>query len=110
MGADLKKGWQETKGTVSSVQEFSTRVGRGYSVVFTYKADGSWYGGTFSTMSFYQQGESLPVFYDPTDPENNNFQRREGIMRWVYIVFFTLLGVVAIYLMLHPEVKMTNLR
>ena len=101
----MKKGWLETEGTVSSVVEFHTQAGRGYSVVFTYKVDGSWYGGTFSTMAYHREGEALPVSYDPLHPERNNFLRREGMMQWVYIVVFTLLGVMADYLMMQPKAK-----
>ena len=97
--------WRETEGTVASVARYESKGVPIYEVVFTYKVEGSWYGGTFTTLAPHFKGDALAVRYDPSNPEKNNFLKREGIMRWVYIVFFTLLGIMAVYLFMQPKVK-----
>ncbi len=99
----MPNGWRSTDGTVSNVVEYHTKAGPLYSVVFTYKVDGSWYGGTFTTMAFQKDGDTLAVSYDPSNPEINNFLKRERTRRWLYIVFFTGMAMLAIYLFTHPN-------
>lgn len=74
-----------------------------YEVVFTYKVDGGWYGGTFNTRTPYAEGDILVVEYDPKDPESNKYVEREKRLRWVYIAFFAVLGLLAIWLLLQPN-------
>jgi hypothetical protein len=99
----VKDGWQKTNATVASFLRYQTKIGPMYEVVFTYKVDGSWLGGTFTTMHPYREGDTLPLFYDPKNPERNNLARREGILRWVYIAFFVLMGALAVYLFYSPK-------
>jgi hypothetical protein len=100
-----KTDWKEAKGTVASVLESHSKGGNIYEVVFTYTVDGSYFGGTFTTMAYHREGETLPVRYNPSNPEENNFTKREAILRWVYVVFFVLMGLLAVYLFLQPKAK-----
>lgn len=82
----MHKDWKETDGTVAEVEEHQTRYGKEYSVVFTYKVDGEWYGGTFTTSDSYSEvrkGDTIPVRYDPNKPDRNDLVERETIRRWV---------------------------
>jgi Protein of unknown function (DUF3592) len=101
----VPKGWVETEGTVSSVQSYQARGVTFYTVVFTYKVDGHYCGGTYTTTEEYREGDSLPLSYDPKDPDRNNLVRREGMLHWFYVVFFVFLGIMAIWLFLQPKAK-----
>jgi hypothetical protein len=82
--AAMHKDWKDTEGTVASVDEFRTRSGTEYySVVFTYKVDNEWYGGTFTTSEEYRKDDTLTVLYDPKQPDRNNLVEKETIRRWV---------------------------
>ena len=76
-----------------------------YTVVFTYKVEGSWLGGTFTTATPYQEGDTLVVKCDPGAPERNNFTEREKRLRWFYIAFFVAMGALAVYFLLQPKAK-----
>ena len=101
----MSKGWIDTDGTVSSVVPYEARGVTFYSVVFTYKVDGHYYGGTYTTPELYREGDSLPLSYDPRDPDRNNLVRREGMLRWFYVIFFILLGIMAIWLFMQPKAR-----
>jgi hypothetical protein len=104
-GGMRRRDWVEVEGTVASAMAFQTKAGSGYTVVFTYKVDGHFYGGTFTTMRLYFKGDRISVKYDPSDPDRNNLVGREQMMNWFYAVFFVLLGLWAVYLFLQPKVK-----
>ena len=53
----MHEGWKDTDGTIASVDEHATRYGTEYSVVFTYKVDGEWYGGTYTTSESSRKGD-----------------------------------------------------
>jgi len=101
----MPKGWIEIDGTVFSAIPYQARGLTFYSVTFSYKVGDHFYSGTYMTRRGYRQGDSLPLSYDPRDPDRNSLVRREGMMRWFYVVFFVLLGIMAIWLFLHPDVK-----
>jgi hypothetical protein len=92
----MHKDWKDTDGTVASVEEFQTRGGSQYRVVFTYEVDGHWCGGTFTTTDAYQKGDTLPVLYDPANPDRNNLAERETIRHWI---IGTVIGLAAIFLL-----------
>jgi hypothetical protein len=99
----VRSDWKETDATIASFIVYQTKVGPLYEVVFTYKVDGGWFGGTFTTTKAYRKGDTLPVFYDPKNPDRNNLVRRAGMIRWISIAACVLLVIMAIYLILHPE-------
>jgi hypothetical protein len=73
----VHKDWKEIDGTVSSVEEYQTRSGTEYSVVFMYKVDGGYYAGTFTTSESYRKDDTISVLYDPANPERNNLAEQE---------------------------------
>jgi hypothetical protein len=93
----MHKDWKDTDGTVASVEEYQTRSGKQYSVVFTYKVDGEWYGGTFTTTDSYSKGDAIPVLYDPLKPDRNNLVQRETIRHWVVGAVLCALGLVFLF-------------
>ncbi len=101
----MTSGWLMTEGTVASVAVHQNRNSEWFTVVFTYKVDGGWYGGTFTSFTSYDVGEILDVEYDPQRPEINNFTRRERLLHWFYVAFFLALGVLALYLFLQPKTR-----
>lgn len=92
----MKADWKTTEGTVAEVQERRTRSTVWYSVVFTYKVDGSWYGGTFWSADAYQKGDSIDVRYNPADPERNDLVDSETRRKWIQAL--VVLAVVAFWL------------
>ena len=79
----MHKDWKDADGTVASIEEQQTRGGTVYSIVFTYKVDGEWYGGTFTTRDSYSKGDAISVRYDPNKPDRNDLVERETIRHWV---------------------------
>ncbi len=78
-----RRDWVATEGTVGGVERESGPDGHiSYSVVFTYKVDGHFYGGTFTTFKERYVGETLPVKYDPSDPDRNSLVAAEMRVRW----------------------------
>jgi Protein of unknown function (DUF3592) len=68
----MHKNWKDTDGTVESVEEYRTRSGTQCSVIFSYRVDGKWYGGTFTTVGSYCKDDRISVRYDPSKPDRNN--------------------------------------
>jgi hypothetical protein len=79
----VHEDWKDTDGTVASVDSFPTRGGTRYSVVFTYKVDDEWYGGTFTTDEAYRKDDTISLLYDPAKPERNNLVEQEKTRRWI---------------------------
>jgi hypothetical protein len=73
-------------GTVAGVEERQTRNGRYYSVVFTYKVDGEWYSGTYTDYGSVRVGDSIPVRYDPKNPEHNDLVDKEKRLHWYIVI------------------------
>jgi hypothetical protein len=92
----MRKDWKDVDGAVASVEEFPTRGGTRYSVVFTYKVDGEWYGGTFTTDESYSKDDMIAVLYDPSKPERNNLVEEEKIRHWI---IGAILSVVALFIL-----------
>lgn len=78
-----KIDWKDTDGTVASVERQATRGGPIYTVVFTYKVEGSWCGGTFTTRDEYRKGDSVVVRYDPKNPDYNDLTQKDTRERWI---------------------------
>jgi hypothetical protein len=97
----MRKGWNETDGTVASVEERQTRSGTEYSVVFTYKVDGEWYGGTFTTDESYRKDDAIAVLYDPLKPDRNNLVEQETRRRWVIGAILGVGALVVLYAVSH---------
>jgi len=96
-----KTDWRETDGEVASVERHRNRSSEWYTIVFTYKVDDHWYGGTYTSFDEYRKGDSLPLKYDPADPARNNLVERETKLHWLKIIGLVLLGiaVISIWLM-----------
>ena len=101
----MPTNWKATDAVVANSIESHTKAGNVYSVVFTYVVDGSYYGGTFTTMQRYADGETFAIQYDPENPERNDVVRRDRIRNWLYALFFVGLAVMAVYLFLQPKSK-----
>ena len=105
-GEVMRNDWKKTEAMIVSS---TTYRGTGYvpidSVDFAYKVDGSYYYGRFTTFGSYRKGQILPLYYDPGNPEHNNYWRRERLFKLFCVVFFTLLGLFAVYRFLHPNAK-----
>jgi hypothetical protein len=93
-----KVNWKDADGTVSSVMV--SQGGRGvtfYTVGFSYKVDGHFYGGTITTGEEYREGDSVPVKYDPNDPERNDLMEKETRGRWI---LWAVIGVAVVMVLL----------
>jgi hypothetical protein len=105
-GAYVRNEWKKTQATiVSSLEYRSAGAVLINSVDFTYEVDGGYYYGKFTTFGSFEKGQVVSLFYDPTNPERNNLQRREQILRWLYVVFFTLVAALVIYGFVRPHTK-----
>ena len=91
-----KIDWKDADGTAASVERLDGRYGPTFVVVFTYKVDDEWYGGTFSGSEEYRVGDSLSVRYDPKNPEHNDLVDKEAHKRWLIVGFFVILGIVVL--------------
>lgn len=95
------KDWIETDGVVASVDSQSTRGGELYTVVFTYKVNDHFYGGTFHTYDAYRVDDSIAVKYNPADPDQNDLVEREKLHHWIIfgvIAAVVLVGIYVIFL------------
>jgi hypothetical protein len=91
----------EKTGTVAEIEERQSRSGTDYSVVFTYKVDREWYGGTFTTGEAYRKGDTIAVLYDPSKPERNNLVQQETIRKWIIAAVLCALGLLLLVVALH---------
>ena len=76
-----KTDWLDTDGTVADEPQYCGK--NTYSVVFTYKVDDHFYSGTFTTANTYRKGDTIPVRYDPQNPERNDWVVKETRMHWI---------------------------
>jgi hypothetical protein len=97
----VRKDWKEIEGTVFSVDEYQTRSGTEYSVVFMYKVDGGYYSGSFTTSEAYRKDDTITVLYDPANPDDNNFVESEKIKHWVIGAVLCVGAVFFLYFALH---------
>jgi hypothetical protein len=94
--------WVETQGNVSSVEPSPNgAIRKAVRVVFTYKVDGNWYGGTFvSNFDPYIEGQPLTVRYDPLNPSINDLVKKDSRRRWFTYAAFVVAGLVLLLLWL----------
>jgi hypothetical protein len=81
-----KTAWADADGTVTNVEFTNGRYGPIYIVSFNYKVGEHWYGGFFSTPEQYSKDDTLPVAYDPADPDRNRYQATESRNR-LWLIF-----------------------
>jgi hypothetical protein len=96
-----RKDWKDTDGTVADVEELSRRNITEYSVVFTYKVEGGYYSGTFTTGEAYCKDDTIPVLYDPASPERNTLVEQEKIRHWVVGGVLCVVALFVFYIVLH---------
>jgi hypothetical protein len=85
-------------GSVASVEPNPNgAIRKAVRVVFTYKVDGHWYGGTFIS-NFDPYGQTLTVRYDPKDPATNDLVKKDNRRRWLTCAAFVLAGLVNLLL------------
>jgi hypothetical protein len=97
----MHKDWKDTDDTIASAEPYQTRYGTEYSVAFTYKVDGEWYGGTFTTSESYRKDDVITVLYDPANPERNNLVQREKARRWIIGSLIAAVALFILYTVLH---------
>jgi len=97
----MHKDWKDTDGTVADVQLISYKDGTTYSVVFTYKVDGEYYSGTFTTYEAYRKDDTISVLYDPANPERNNLVEQENIRHWVIGAAICIVALIILYAVTH---------
>jgi hypothetical protein len=83
----LENSGSSTTGTVIEMEESSTNEGGCcvYSPVIEFQANGQTYtfdGGNASDPPIYRVGETVPVIYDPNDP--NTAQINKWSERWLF--------------------------
>ncbi len=92
-----KTDWKDADGVVADEPLYEGK--NTYSVVFTYKVDDHFYSGTFTTGDTYRKGDSIPVRYDPTNPERNDWVVKETRQHW--IIGIAIVVVIAIIIVSH---------
>jgi hypothetical protein len=92
-----KIDWQDADGTVADDPVYEGK--NTYSIVFTYKVDGHFYSGTFSTTNTYRKGDPIPVRYDPADPERNDWVVKETRQHW--IVGIVMVVLIVLFIVFH---------
>jgi hypothetical protein len=88
---DKKKDWQSVDGTVTEVEVATGRYGPIYTVSFNYKVGEHWYGGVFTGTEEYKKDDWLPVSYDPSDPDRNQYRKSEEHRRLILVSLVALL-------------------
>ena len=102
----MSTNWAKTDGTVTSSRRYDTpRAGSRFEVGFTYKVNGERYGGTFNTPLAFREGTTFVVEYDPKDPARNKFLAREKRLRWIPVLLWAVLVLLAIGVLLNHAVK-----
>lgn len=96
----MSTDWIDADATVASSIEHGADERPIYEVVFTYKVNDGWYGGTFTTFIPYREGDKLAVRYDSRNPARNNYVQNEKRQKWDLIVFFSALGLLTLWLVL----------
>jgi hypothetical protein len=72
-----KTEWKQTDGKVVSVESIYPRGRLQLIVAFTYEVDGELYHGKFGTFDPINQGNSLIVRYDVSNPQRNDLEARQ---------------------------------
>jgi hypothetical protein len=95
------QNWKDIDGTVADVEAISYRNGTEYSVVFTYKVDGDYYSGTFTTYDAYRKDDTIAVLYDPANPERNNLVEQEKRMHWIIGAVICVVALIVLFAVTH---------
>ena len=94
-----KTEWGEADGRVVSVDSMTTRGRRQLTVTFTYIVGNQSYKGKFYTFDSMQEGDSLLVPYDVSNPSHNRLEARQArINRVALVVAVPIVGVVLLLL------------
>ena len=72
-----KTEWRQTDGKVVSVESIYPRGRLQLIVAFTYEVDGELYRGKFGTFDSINEGSTLIVRYDVSDPRRNDLENRQ---------------------------------
>lgn len=73
--------WMETQATVTACEydfgagralAFGIPSGKHFRITFTYYAHGRSYSGEFASTTYLEQGATLPISYNPLDPQQNS--------------------------------------
>jgi hypothetical protein len=101
----MRKGWKHAEATVESVV-MHTGPDSAYSeVVFMFKVDDGYYGGTFTAWKETFVGDKIAVSYDPANPDRNNLTQQEKLKNWALAVFFIAFGIWFLYSLMHLHTK-----
>jgi hypothetical protein len=92
-----KIDWKDADGTVATVDRVDGRNGPSFTVVFTYKVDSHWCGGTFTTSDEYKVGDFVAVRYDPIDPDRNDLSMKEQRKQWLLWAFLGVIGLIILW-------------
>jgi Protein of unknown function (DUF3592) len=94
-----KTEWSQADGRVVSVDSMSTRGRRQLTVTFTYFVGNQSYKGKFYTFDSMQEGDSLLVPYDVSNPSHNRLEARQArINRVALVIAIPVVGVVLLLL------------
>lgn len=82
------KEYAETTATVTRSEEyFDTEEGSSWDVYFEYTVDGKRYESSFGSMgSAKREGETMKIYYDPSNPQNTSNTKAGGIIGIAAIV------------------------
>ena len=78
-----KTEWNQVEGRVVRVDSISARGRRQLTVVFTYVVGNQSYKGKFYTFDSMQEGDSLLVPYDVSNPSHNKLEARQARMNLI---------------------------
>lgn len=81
-----KTKWNQADGRVVSVDSMSTRGRRQLTVTFTYVVGNHSYEGKFYTFDSMQEGDSLLVPYDVSNPSHNKLEAKQARINQVTLV------------------------
>ena len=94
-----KTKWNQADGRVVSVDSMSTRGRRQLTVIFTYVVGNQSYKGKFYTFDSMQEGDSLLVPYDVSNPSHNKLEAKQArINRVALAIAVPVVGVVLLLL------------
>jgi len=96
-----KTDWKQTDGRVVRVDSMYPRGRLQLIVAFSYEVEDQLYEGTFYTFDSIQEGDSLIVRYDVSDPKHNNLEsRKKRTNRIAFAVAVPILCIVLLLLWL----------
>ncbi len=94
-----KTEWNQTDGRVVRIDSMTTRGRRQLTVTFTYVVGNHSYEGKFYTFDSMQEGDSLVVPYDVSNPSHNKLEARQArINRIALVIAVPVVGVALLLL------------